>query len=120
MSWVSWIFVVLSVGLSSLAQLSMKIGMARIKTDQHSLIDALVAITFSPFIIFGLSIYGVGAALWLVVLSKVPLSSAYPLVSLGFVFVAFLSWSVLGEALPLMRLAGIALILAGVILVGSS
>ncbi len=115
----TWLFAIISISLSALAQLVMKIGMTKVRLAGAAGTDLLWSIALSPFVIGGLALYGVGAVLWLMVLSKAPLSMAYPLVSLGFVFVALLSWSLLGETLPVGRIAGIALILAGVVLVGS-
>ena len=115
---VIWAFALASIALSALAQLSMKIGMTRIR-DAHVTGPALAArIALSPHVLGGLAMYGVGAVLWLAVLARVPLSMAYPLVSLGFVFVSVLAWGVLGESLPLLRVGGIACILVGVAMVG--
>ncbi len=114
-----WFFAIISISFSALAQLTMKMGMTRIRLSGASGAELFRSIALSPFVIGGLALYGFGAVLWLMVLSKAPLSMAYPLVSLGFIFVALLSWSVLGETLPLTRILGIGLILAGVVLVGS-
>ncbi len=115
----AWLFAIASICLSALAQLTMKIGMTKIRLSGVAGGELFRSIALSPYVIGGLALYGVGAVLWLMVLSKAPLSMAYPLVSLGFIFVALLSWSVLGETLPLGRIVGIGLILAGVVLVGS-
>lgn len=117
---VTWAFALASILLSALAQLSMKIGMGRIRAGHEAGLALAARIATSPHVVGGLAMYGVGAVLWLAVLSRVPLSMAYPLVSLGFVFVSVLAWAVLGESLPLARMAGIACILAGVVLVGTS
>ena len=113
-----WVYALASIALSALAQLSMKIGMTRIREAHVTGPELATRIVLSPHVIGGLAMYGVGAVLWLAVLSRVPLSMAYPLVSLGFVFVSVLAWSVLGESLPLLRVAGIACILVGVAMVG--
>lgn len=113
-----WISAVSSISLSAVAQLLMKMGMTKVRLAGPSGSDAMITTATSPLVIAGLGLYGIGAMLWLVVLSRVPLSMAYPLVSLGFVFVALLSWMFLGETLPAARTIGIGLILAGVALVG--
>ena len=115
---ITWVFALVSILLSALAQLSMKIGMTHIRESQAAGADLVRAIALSPHVIGGLALYGVGAFLWLAVLSRAPLSMAYPLVSLGFVFVSVLAWAVLGEILPPLRIAGIACILLGVAMVG--
>ncbi|MGH7155332.1 MAG: EamA family transporter, partial [Acetobacteraceae bacterium] len=58
--------------------------------------------------------------LWLAVLSRVPVSAAYPMISIGFVIVALLGWAFLGETLTPTRVAGIAFICCGVLLVSRS
>jgi drug/metabolite transporter (DMT)-like permease len=115
---ITWVFALVSIMLSALAQLSMKIGMTRIREGGATGAELARQIALSPHVIGGLAMYGVGAVLWLAVLSRAPLSMAYPLVSLGFVFVSVLAWTVLGESLPLLRVAGIACILLGVAMVG--
>lgn len=113
-----WLFAILSIACTAVAQLIMKMGMTKIRLAAPSGPDFVLMILKSPLVMGGLGMYGFAAMLWLIVLSRAPLSTAYPLISLGFVIVAFLSWSVLGEAMPITRIGGIALIIAGVVLVG--
>ena len=113
-----WLAALVSIALSSVAQLMMKIGMAGARGSHATGMAMAVRIASNPYVVAGFAAYGVGAVLWLLVLSRIELSVAYPLVSLGFVFVAILSWLVLGEHLPPLRLAGLVLIIAGVALVG--
>jgi multidrug transporter EmrE-like cation transporter len=65
----------------------------------------------------GLSFYAVSILLWLAVLSSNQVSVAYPMLSIGYVIAAAFSFLLLGEAIPPMRLVGIALICAGVVCV---
>jgi multidrug transporter EmrE-like cation transporter len=66
----------------------------------------------------GLALYGIATVLWLGVLSRVELSQAYPFVGLSFVLAAVLGYFVFADAVSATRVAGIALIVAGVVLVG--
>jgi drug/metabolite transporter (DMT)-like permease len=68
----------------------------------------------------GLLLYGVGALSWIMVLSRMNLSYAYPFLALNFVLVALVSRLVLGESIPLMRWVGIALICAGIVAIANS
>jgi drug/metabolite transporter (DMT)-like permease len=61
--------------------------------------------------------YAFSIALWLAVLSTTQVTVAYPLLSIGYVIAAVLSFFILGEMIPPVRLAGIALICVGVILI---
>jgi multidrug transporter EmrE-like cation transporter len=64
----------------------------------------------------GLCCYGVSVIVWLGALSRVPVSIAYPMLSIGYVVNAFAAAVLFGEALSFGKLAGIGLICAGVIL----
>jgi multidrug transporter EmrE-like cation transporter len=57
---------------------------------------------------------------WIVGLSRLPVSQAYPVLSVGYVITALLAWMLFGETLSLERWAGIGLIILGVVLVSSS
>jgi drug/metabolite transporter (DMT)-like permease len=75
---------------------------------------------FTPWILAGLACYGLSTVLYLLALSRLELSYAYPMVALSYVIVAFLSWKFLGEAVPAVRVAGLALVCAGVLVVALS
>ena len=68
----------------------------------------------------GFVCYGVSSLLYLVALSRLELSYAYPMVALSYVVVAILSWKLLGEAVPPLRIAGLGAICVGVIIVAFS
>jgi drug/metabolite transporter (DMT)-like permease len=57
---------------------------------------------------------------WLVGLSRLPVSQAYPILSLGYIIAALLAWATLGESIDITRWAGIGLIIGGVFLVSRS
>ncbi|MBC2425350.1 SMR family transporter, partial [Clostridium beijerinckii] len=64
--------------------------------------------------------YGLSFLLWIKVLSKVELSYAYPMVSLGYVLVMLFSYFIFKENITPLRILGIAFIILGVILVARS
>ena len=68
----------------------------------------------SPMVILGLFLYLLSAALWVMILSKVDLSLAYPLLSLGYILILFISWAFLHETISPTKIAGVVLIIAGV------
>ena len=73
-----------------------------------------------PHLVTGLVLYGLSVVLWIVALSRVPVSIAYPMVSLGYVVNAIAAWHLLGETLTPMRIAGTGVILLGVLMVARS
>jgi multidrug transporter EmrE-like cation transporter len=64
-----------------------------------------------------LAAYGISVGVWIIGLSRVPVSQAYPVLSLGYVLAAFAASSMLGETLSLTRWAGIAVVICGVWLI---
>ena len=67
-----------------------------------------------------LTCYGLSVVVWIVGLSRVPVSQAYPVLSVGYIITALLAWSTLGESVTAARWAGIGLIIVGVLLVSRS
>jgi drug/metabolite transporter (DMT)-like permease len=64
-----------------------------------------------------LAAYGVSLVVWLIGLSRVPVSQAYPLLSMGYVLNIGLAWWLLGEVPNVQRIVGTGVIIAGVVLV---
>jgi drug/metabolite transporter (DMT)-like permease len=97
--------------MSSAAQLAMKRGLGPGGAD----VTGTYAQAFtSPMVWLGLMLYGASAVLWLWVLSRLDVSLAYPLVSLGFVVTMLLGVLWLGEPFSWLRVAGCTLIVVGV------
>ncbi len=106
---------VFCVLLSSAAQLVMKRGMsAGAGSAGADVAGTYLHALSSPLVWLGLGLYGASAVLWLWVLSRLDVSLAYPLVSLGFVVTLALGVVWLGEPLSWTRVAGCGLIVAGV------
>ncbi|MGH8148897.1 MAG: SMR family transporter [Steroidobacteraceae bacterium] len=63
----------------------------------------------------GFCCYGVSVFLWIGALSRVPVSVAYPLLSIGYIVNAFAAAALFGEALTVSKLAGIGIIVLGVV-----
>ncbi len=115
--------ILVSVTLSACAQVLFKLGVAPVPgqaAGSPSLIGAVIATLLRPGVLGGLALYGIGTVIWLRALAQTELSQAYPFVGLGFVMTAALGYLVFNEALGPSRLVGIALVIAGVVLVGRS
>jgi multidrug transporter EmrE-like cation transporter len=117
--------ILLSVFLSASAQLAMKVGVnsANASSSAHAsaaAIDRLLAFATSPLLILGLALYAGSAAFWIVVLSRVDLSLAYPFVGLGFILTSAAGFLLLGEAVSPARIFGTGLIAVGAYLVARS
>ena len=73
-----------------------------------------------PSLWFALCAYGLSVIVWLIGLSRVPVSQAYPLLSIGYIINVGLAWWLLGEVPNAQRVAGIGVIVVGVVLVTRS
>ncbi len=112
-----------SVLLNASAQLLLKAAMDRIGEFTFSwsnLIPIGIQVLTNPFIIAGLTVYVISVGVWIMVLSRVEVSIAYPMVSLGYIVTAIVSYYWLGENISFTRMLGIAVILFGVYLVTRS
>lgn len=69
-------------------------------------------------ILFGLILYGVGTLIFIIALKGGELSVLYPIISLGFVWVALISRYYLDENLSILQIIGIGSIIFGVSLLG--
>ena len=115
--------ILLGVLLNATAQLCLKQGMRQVGHFAFAL-NNLAPIGFkvalNPFVFAGLVCYVVSVVAWLLALSRVEVSYAYPLLSVGYVVTAFAGQLFFGEALGPMRWAGILVICLGVYLVTRS
>jgi len=71
-------------------------------------------------ILGGLACYVVSVGVWLLGLSRVDVSIAYPMLSLGYIVNALAAWWLFGEAVTLQRAVGIGIIIVGVYVVARS
>ncbi len=73
-----------------------------------------------PHIVGGIGCYVISVVVWILALSRVEVSIAYPMLSIGYVVNAIAAWYFLGEAVTPMRLVGIGIIIVGVYVVARS
>ena len=119
MTLITWALLLCGVGLNAAAQLLLKAatrssGALVADGGQVSWTAVLQLLRALP-LWAGLACYAVSVVVWLGALSRVPVSIAYPMLSIGYVVNLFLAALLFGEALSLPKLAGVALICAGVI-----
>ncbi len=117
----SILLILFSISIAVAGQILLKIGVNRIGIVDFSGLEALKQLFFgvikSPLVISGLFLYVISAAIWLVVLSAVDLSFAYPFIGLTYVMVLILSRFILKEDVNLIRWAGAIIITIGVIVI---
>jgi multidrug transporter EmrE-like cation transporter len=122
----NFLLILFSVALGVGGQLSLKHGVgiasggdsSRIvhSLDLKSILTFLQAAAANKFVILGFFFYLISAASWLVILSRVELSFAYPMISIGYIVIVVLSRYIFNEPVTAMRVAGTLLICGGVFL----
>jgi len=112
--------ILLGVLLNAGAQLLLKEGMNRIGHFDFSFANifpiSLKVLTNVP-ILAGLTSYVISVVVWLLVLSRVEVSYAYPMLSIGYIVNAVAAYFLFAEALTPTRVVGIAIIIFGVYLI---
>jgi uncharacterized membrane protein len=112
-----------SVSLGTIGQILLKLGMMGSDNGKRdvgtaALTSAIKAIG-NPKVFFGFVAYGISSIIWLMILKKVPLSWAYPMISISYVLVVIFSAIIIGEKPHwAVTIPGLVLIIAGVSLIG--
>lgn len=115
--------IMLGVMLNAGAQLLLKEGMRRIGFFEFAWANVVpvgLQVAANPFVLAGIFAYVVSVGVWLLVLSRVEVSFAYPLLSVGYIVNAVAGYYLFQENLSLTRITGILIIIAGVYLVTRS
>jgi len=117
----SVLLILLSISIAVTGQILLKIGIDRIGVNGFGSAKALISlfsgIIKSPMVLTGLFLYFISAAIWLVILSTVDLSFAYPFIGLSYVLVLILSKFILKEEVNPIRWIGAFIITAGVVII---
>jgi multidrug transporter EmrE-like cation transporter len=109
--------------LNAAAQLLLKAGsrvIAGVTLNWSNAWTLAERIALNPPIIGGLVCYAVSVVVWILALSRVEVSIAYPMLSIGYVVNAVMAWMLFGEDLNSARIAGIGVIIVGCWLVARS
>jgi len=119
----SFALVLTGVILNAAAQLLLKAGTNAVGRFEFSVANALpvgLKLAFEPHILGGIACYVVSVVVWIMALSRVEVSIAYPMLSIGYILNALAAWYLFGEAVTPTRLVGIGIIIIGVYVVARS
>jgi len=123
MTFLSWSLIFTGVFLNATAQLLLKAGTNAVGHFAFSKANILPVgwqLVTELHIFGGMLCYGLSLVVWIMALSRVEVSIAYPMLSVGYVLNALAAWYFFGEAVSLMRLGGIGVIIIGVYIVARS
>jgi multidrug transporter EmrE-like cation transporter len=120
MTAVSFAFLMTGVLLNAAAQLLLKAGtnaVGHFEFNTQNILPVGLKLAFEPHILGGVACYVVSLVVWILGLSRVPVSIAYPMLSIGYVLNAVAAWYLFGESLTAQKMLGIGFIVLGVVLV---
>jgi len=114
-----FLLIFVNVLLTVIGHLMLKHGMSQVgRVNSISMLPSIASrAVFNPFVVFGLLIFLMTSGLWLIVLSRVKLSLAYPMLSISYILAMFFSWLLFKEHIPWLRIMGAFIICIGVSLV---
>lgn len=120
----SLLLILASVTMGVSGQLCLKAGMNQVGVLPAGGLGTIVQTAFyvltTPLVFLGLTFYAMGAVFWLLVLSKLDLSLAYPMLALTYVLIPLAAQFILGEQMPSLRWLGVGLIFVGVVIVSQT
>lgn len=118
------LLLIVSVSFAVAGQLTLKTAMERVgrigTAEVAAPLETISRVAKEPLLWIGLTLFGISALFWLVVLSHVPLSVAYPVVGLSYVIIVAAARFVLHEHVPMMRWAGVVIVGLGIAVIGWS
>ena len=123
MNLLSFGLILLGVLLNAGAQLLLKAGtnaVGHFAFSRDNILPVGWQLATEPHIVGGLTCYVISVVVWIMALSRVEVSIAYPMLSIGYVVNAIAAWYLFGEALGVARLTGIGIIIIGVYVVARS
>ena len=112
-----------SVFLNAMAQIALRKTMLTAGPLPSGVANALgfaFSLLLNPWFLAGMTCYALSIGIWLIVLGKTEVSLAYPLLSIGYIITAIIGYYILGENVNLTRIAGIALICFGIVVISRS
>jgi multidrug transporter EmrE-like cation transporter len=123
MTAISFTLIMTGVMFNAAAQLLLKAGTNSVGAfafSRENIFPIGWQLATEPHIVGGMFCYLISLVVWVLALSRVQVSIAYPMLSVGYVVNAIAAWYLFGEAVSLTRLLGIGVIILGVFILARS
>jgi len=123
MTWGAFSLVMTGVLLNAVAQLALKASVSEtgvINLDMQSLFTTAGSLVSNLWLWLGLICYAISVVVWLLALSRVDVSIAYPMLSVGYIVNAVAAWQLFGEPMNIGKVVGIGIIILGVYVLARS
>jgi multidrug transporter EmrE-like cation transporter len=123
MTWAAFALVMTGVLLNAVAQLALKASVSDtgiISLDMQSLMSSAGSLVTNLWLWVGLICYGISVVVWILALSRVDVSIAYPMLSIGYIVNAIAASHLFDEPLGISKVVGIGIIIVGVYVLARS
>jgi multidrug transporter EmrE-like cation transporter len=123
MTWAAFALVMTGVLLNAVAQLALKASVSDtgiIGLDMQSLMTSAGSLVTNLWLWVGLICYGISVVVWILALSRVDVSIAYPMLSIGYIVNAVAASHLFDEPLGIGKVVGIGIIIVGVYVLARS
>ena len=123
MSWAAFALILTGVLLNAIAQLALKASVSEtgiISLDVQSILSSANSLLVNVWLWLGLVCYAVSVVIWILALSRVDVSIAYPMLSIGYILNAIVAWKIFDEPVGPGRIMGIGIIILGVYVLARS
>ena len=123
MTWAAFALVLTGVLLNAIAQLALKASVSDtgiISLDLQSLLTSAGSLATNLWLWLGLICYAISVVVWILALSRVDVSIAYPMLSIGYIVNAVAAWHLFDEPMNLGKVIGIGIIIVGVYILARS
>jgi multidrug transporter EmrE-like cation transporter len=123
MTWAAFALVLTGVLLNAIAQLALKASVSDtgiISLDMQSLLTSAGSLASNLWLWLGLICYAISVVVWILALSRVDVSIAYPMLSIGYIVNAVAAWHLFDEPMNIGKVVGIGIIIVGVYILARS
>jgi len=123
MTWAAFALILTGVLLNAAAQLALKASVSDtgvINLDMQSLFSSAGSLASNLWLWLGLICYGISVIVWILALSRVDVSIAYPMLSIGYIVNAVAAWHLFDEPMNIGKIVGIGIIIVGVYILARS
>ena len=123
MTWAAFALILTGVLLNAVAQLALKASVSDtgiISLDMQSLLSSAGSLASNIWLWLGLFCYAISVVVWILALSRVDVSIAYPMLSIGYIVNAVAAWHLFDEPMNMGKVVGIGIIIVGVYILARS
>jgi drug/metabolite transporter (DMT)-like permease len=114
-----WVLILIGVASSAVGGILLKVGAMELPAGATSL-QLLLAAALNWKLALAIVLYLVPLVLWMHLLRVLDISLLQPMLALVYVVTPLLAWAVLGERVSSLRMAGIGVVILGVVIIARS